>query len=51
MVLNDDNHVSVMHSLTRLNTKLRTSNPVLGKITDFVGDTWPEDTTPNVVFF
>ena len=51
VVLNDDNHFSVVHSLVHLETELRSSNPVEGKIAGFVGNTRPGDTTPNVVVF
>jgi hypothetical protein len=48
-VLNDDDHVSVIHSLTRLTQELRPTRPVLGKIAGFVGDTRPGSRTPSLV--
>ena len=37
-VLNEDNRVSVLHSLVRLGSELRPSNPVKGKVAAFVGE-------------
>jgi len=50
-MLNNDNHVSVIHSLCRLTTELRPSNPVKGKIAAFVGEVRPGASTPNMVVF
>ena len=50
-MLNNDNHVSVIHSLCRLKTELRPKNPVKGKIAAFVGEVRPGGNTPNLVVF
>jgi hypothetical protein len=50
-VLNEDNHVSVLHSLVRLGSELRPSNPVKGKVAAFVGEVRPGAATPNLVVF
>ena len=50
-VLNEDNHVSVLHSLVRLEVELRPSSPVKGKIAAFVGEVQPGLATPNMVVF
>ena len=50
-VLNEDNHVSVLHSLVRLEVELRPSGPVKGKIAAFVGEVRPGSATPNLVVF
>ena len=50
-MLNNDSHVSVIHSLCRLTPELRPSNPVKGKIVAFVGKVRPGASTPNMVVF
>ena len=50
-ILNNNNQVSVIHSLCRLKEELRPSNPVKGKIAAFVGEVRPGAATPNVVVF
>ena len=51
-IMNDDTHLSVIHSLIQLEQELRPLRPVLGKIAGFVGDNRPSSCTPsNVVVF
>jgi hypothetical protein len=50
-VLNKDNHVSVVHSLVRLESELRPSYPVKGKVAAFVGEVRLGLATPNLVVF
>jgi hypothetical protein len=50
-VLNKDNHVSVVHSLVRLESELRPSYPVKGKVAAFVGEVRLGSATPNLVVF
>ena len=50
-VLNKDSHVSVVHSLVRLESELWPSNPVKGKVAAFVGEVRPGSATPNLVVF
>jgi hypothetical protein len=50
-MLNEDNHVSVIHSFCRLKTELRPKNPVKGKIAAFVNEVRPGGNTPNLVVF
>jgi hypothetical protein len=51
VVLNDNNHFSVVHTLTQLDTSLRLSNTVMGKIAGFVRNTQTGDTTLNLVVY
>ena len=50
-VLNKDSHVLVVHSLVQLESELRPSNPVKGKVAAFVGEVRPGSATPNLVVF
>jgi hypothetical protein len=50
-VLGNSDKVSVLHSLCRLLTPLRTKDPLTGKVAAFVGETRPKGSTPNVVYF
>ena len=50
-VLNNDTHVSVIHSLCRLEIELSPKNPVKGKIAAFAGEVRPGGNTPNMVVF
>jgi hypothetical protein len=45
-VLNNDIHVSVVHSIIRAETELRPSNPILGQIVEFIGFTRLGGDTP-----
>ena len=50
-VLNEDNHVSVVHSLVRIESELWPPYPVKGKVAAFVGEVRLGSATPNLVVF
>ncbi len=47
-VLNNDQHVSILRFITRLQTELRPSKAVKGKLVAFVGENQDGDTTPSL---